>query len=196
MSIKQSQKLGLVLLLISAVIIGSVIGYVYLQSQTPDDKNLGEMMINWYIPDYDTLVADSDLIVIATVTDKTGIWDTDDGKKPLLLTDSDTIRTEYTFKPEDVLKGSTTTLIGRVYGGEVDGYTQTAMQTPSFEVGDKVLLFLNNNEDADGNRILWYHINWPGAFAVNSNGQFENPCYGEISIDQLTQNIADSETSS
>lgn len=196
MAMKSSKKIGIVLLILSVVIMAAVIGYAYQKSQNqpPASKDLGEMMINWYIPDYDKLVDDSDLIVVATVTNKSGIWGTEDGEMPLPVTRYSSIYTEYTFKPEEVLKGNTTTIIGRVRGGEVDGYTQKATQTSSFEVGDKVLLFLTNNKDANGNRILWYHINWPGALTETADGQFENPCYGVISIEQLKQDIADSET--
>ncbi|MBZ3936291.1 hypothetical protein [Methanimicrococcus blatticola] len=196
MAMKSSKKLGFVLLAISLLLIASVVGYAYSQSQNrlPEGKDLGEMMINWYIPDYNALVSDSDLIVVATVTNKTGIWGTDDGEKPSPVTIYSSIYTEYTFKPDEILKGNTTTIIGRVRGGTVDGYTQKATQTSSFEVGDKVLLFVTNNKDADGNRILWYHINWPGAFTETTDGKFTNPCYGEISIEQLKQDIADSET--
>lgn len=196
MAMKSSKKLGFVLLAISLLLIASVVGYAYSQSQNrlPEGKDLGEMMINWYIPDYDDLVSSSDLIVVATVTNKTGIWGTEGGEKPSPVTIYSSIYTEYTFKPDDVLKGNTTTIIGRVRGGTVDGYTQKATQTSSFEVGDKVLLFMTNNKDADGNRILWYHINWPGAFIETTDGKFTNPCYGEISIEQVKQDIADSET--
>ena len=194
MAMKSSKKLGIVLLVVSLVIMASVIGYAYYKTQIPENKNLGEIMINWYIPDYDELVADSDLIVVATVTNKTGVWGTDDGEKPSPVTIYSNIYTEYTFKPEEVLKGNTTTVIGRVRGGEVDGYTLKATQTSSFETGDQVLLFLTNNKDTGGNRILWYYINWPGAFTETGTGQFTNPCYGEISIEQLKQDIADSET--
>lgn len=196
--LSSSKKRGIVLLAASLILMASVVGYAYHKSQIqpPENKYLGEMMINWHIPAYDDLIADSDLIVVATVTGKTGVWGTDDGEMPSPVTIYSSIYTEYTFKPEEVLKGNTTTIIGRVRGGEVDGYTQKATQTSSFETGDKVLLFLTNNTDADGNRILWYYINWPGAFNENSDGQFENPCYGKISVEQLKQDIAASETAS
>lgn len=189
-----TRKIGIVLLIISLLMMVSIVGYAYYKSQVPDGKNLGEIMINWYIPEYDELIENSDLIVIATVTNKTGVWGTDDGEKPPVVTIYNNIYTEYTFKPEEVLKGNTTTVIGRVRGGEVDGYTQKATQTSSFEVGDKVILFLTNNTDSDGNRILWYYINWPGAFSETADGNFTNAVYGEISIEQLKQDIAESET--
>lgn len=195
MAMKTSQKLGIVLLFCSLVVIASVIGYAYLQTQSPENKNFGKIQISWYVPEYDELIADSDLIVVATVTDKTGIWDTKNGQKPLLPgIQKRGINTEYTFMPEDVLKGNTTTIIGRVRGGEADGYTQRASPTASFEVGDKVLLFLKNNEDADGNRILWYYVSWPTSFIENGDGKFENMCYDALSIEQLKQDIAASET--
>ncbi|WP_318786381.1 hypothetical protein [Methanimicrococcus hacksteinii] len=179
------------MLAISVLIIASVAAYVYYESQKPGNKNLGEIMINWYIPDYDKLVSDSDLIVVATVTSKKGVWGTDDGEKPSGFgIYKSGIYTEYTFRPDDVLKGNTTTIIGRAQGGEVDGYTLTATQTSSFEVGDQVLLFLTANKDADGNRILWYYIHWPGVFTETGDGIFTNDVYGNISTEQLKQDIA------
>ncbi|WP_316559333.1 hypothetical protein [Methanimicrococcus stummii] len=183
------------MLAISILIIASVVVYMFYESQKPENKNLGEVLINWYIPDYDKLVSDSDLIAVATVTSKKGIWGTDDGEKPSGFDIYKSgIYTEYTFQPDDVLKGNTTTIIGRAQGGEVDGYTLKATQTSSFEVGDQVLLFLTNNKDADGNRILWYYINWPGVFTERDNSVFTNDVYGNISLEQLKKDIVDSES--
>ncbi|WNY24012.1 hypothetical protein MmiHf6_13370 [Methanimicrococcus hongohii] len=188
------QKAAIVLFALAFLILAAVSVYTIYDAHKPENKDLGELMINWYIPDYDDLISDSDLIVVATVTNKTGIWGTDDGEKPSgVKAYTSGIYTEYTFQPVDVLKGNTTTIIGRARGGEVDGYTQKATQTSSFEVGDTVLLFLTNNTDSDGNRILWYYINWPGAFEESSDGVFRNDVYGEITIEQLKLDIAESE---
>ncbi|MDR2944289.1 MAG: hypothetical protein LBU81_04305 [Methanosarcinales archaeon] len=192
---KDSKGMKIAVLVFSAalIIIAAAATFTAADRQNPAfpvNSNIGGISISWHYPDYEELVTALDLIVIATVTNKTGIWDTDDGKKPMFWPIRKSgILTEYTFKPEDVLKGNTTTFIGRIRGGTADGYTQDANPTPSFETGDKVLLFLKTNEDADGNRILWYYLSWPTAFTENRDGKFENPCYDALSIELLKQDV-------
>ena len=193
------RKLGLVLFAVSLLIIAYVAVYMYSESRSPENR-VSEIAISWYIPEYSEMVEKSDLIVVATVTGKNGVWDTKDGEKPFRFRlfnggagdYSGGLFTEYTFRPDEVLKGKTTTVIGRVRGGVADGYTQKATPTSSFEVGDQVLLFLTNNEDRDGNRILWYYVDWPSAFTKDSDGLFKNECYGAFSVEQLKEEIAGS----
>ncbi|MDR0767110.1 MAG: hypothetical protein LBE57_01485 [Methanosarcinales archaeon] len=184
------QKIGIILLVASLIFIAAVI-YTGYENLSPKGKDLGEVMICWHIPEYDELVSNSDLIVVATVTNKTGIWwsGPNDTPAPLFFR-SRSIFTVYSFKPDEVLKGNTTTIFGRVHGGTVDGYTQKATPTPSFEVGDQVLLFLRNNQDVKGNPILWYYVDWPSAFTSSGDGIFENEVYGEVSIEELKREIA------
>lgn len=192
------RKAGLILFAIALIIIASVVVYTAYVNNKPENKELGEILIHWYVAEYNELLEDSDLIVVATVTNKTGIWGTTDGKKPSRFGGNKDeifeggILTEYTFRPVDVLKGNTTTIIGRIRGGEVDGYSQKASPTPSFEVGDTVLLFLKNNTDADGNPMFWYYVGWPTSF-IEENGKFVNDCYDDILIDALKKDIEDGE---
>lgn len=188
------QTLGLGLLAVSFLLIAAVV-YIGYENQTPGDKDLGEIIITWYIPEYGELVESSDLIVIGTVTNKTGVWDTEDGEKPSRLRfytggNFSGIHTEYVIRPDDVLKGRTATVIGHVRGGTADGYVWHADPIPSFEVGDRVLLFLSETDSPTGDRIPWYHIGWPNAFTEEGDGFFRNECYGGVDIEQLKELIA------
>lgn len=183
-------KIGIALFFVGLLVAASVAVYTASENWKPDNKDLGEMMINWYFAELDEKVATSDLIVIATVSNKTGVWDTANGEKPSVISIYDTrISTEYTFRPDDVLKGNTSIFKGRVAGGTVDGYTLKATKTPSFEEGDKVLLFLKTNIDEEGNDKIWYHIGLPDAFYETDDGVFTNEYYGDVLVEELKNDL-------
>lgn len=182
-------KIGIILFAVGFLIVAAIAVYTVSESRNPESKDLGEMMINWHFAEFDEKVSDVDLIVIATVSNKTGVWDTENGKKPFVIDYDTKIRTEYTFRPDDVLKGTTASFKGRVLGGTADGYTLKATKTPSFEVGDKVLLFLETNIDADGNDKVWYSIGLPDAFYETGDGVFTNEYYGDITVDELKNDL-------
>ena len=188
--------------------------------QNQEDVFLGGIAVDYIFPEYNELIADSDLIVVATVKDKKGFWDTKDGKKPLTITlfnmKDETkpivlrypkagINTEYTFEAKEVLKGEATTFKGRVHGGTADGFTIDASGVPSFEPGESVILFLKTNQDENGNSISWYHIGLPNAFPLEETivyqseweilssvmeGHHTNDYYGDLTIEQLRIDVA------
>jgi hypothetical protein len=188
--------------------------------QNNEDIMIGGIAVDYVFPEYNELIAESDLIVVAIVKDKKGVWDTKDGKKPLtvnLFNMKDEkrpivlryphagINTEYTFEAEEVLKGEATIFKGRTRGGCADGYRIDTSGVPSFEPGERVLLFLKTNTDEDGNLISWYHIGLPDAFPLEETivyqseweiltsvmeGHHTNDYYGDLTIEQLRIDVA------
>ncbi|WNY27688.1 hypothetical protein [Methanolapillus ohkumae] len=200
---KSHMKIWIILLAVFFIVIAAAGVYAATSGQKNNSANetdLGTIMINWYFPEYNQLIAKSDLIVVANVTDERGVWDTADGKKPENISNYEnetgkkaTISTEYTFKTNEILKGTVNdTFLGRVKGGTADGYTFAAMKVPSFDKGDIVLLFIQYPKDENGNIIPmdYIQIGEPDAFIQTSDGNFSNDYYGEISLDQLKKDIA------
>jgi len=212
-----------IVILFAAVLLIVAAGSVYSAFYKQDgDVLLGNMVVSSVFPEYDELIADSDLIVVATVKDKKGIWDTKSGKKPLTITLFNSkdgnkpivliypragINTEYTFEAEEVLKGEATTFKGLVRGGNADGYTVDVSGVPSFEPGEPVILFLKTNSDENGNPISWYHISLPNSFplketiiyqsdweilSVTEDGNHANEYYGSLTVEQLRKDVAGS----
>lgn len=152
----------------------------------PVDGNLGSLSISWYYPDCEEMISGADVIAVATVSEKFGVWGTADGKKPPRNElCSAGIYTRYLFEEVDVLKGNVSSLSVRAPGGEIDGYSLNASPVPEFEIGDRVLLLLSDNFDADGNSLEWYHLGEPNVFTQTENGTFTNPYYGELTIESL-----------
>lgn len=184
----------IVLLFSAALIIVAAAGVVASTEQQrtyfPVNGNVGNLQISWHYPDFEDLVLGSDLIVVATVSDKTTVWGTDDGKKPprYALCDAG-IYTCYPSENFEVLKGNVARLCIRVPGGSIDGYTMTANPVPELEVGDTVLLFLKTNYDENGNYIVWYHAGTPNVFTEAENGGFNNDFYGTVNVDDLKEII-------
>ncbi|MDV0445947.1 hypothetical protein MmiAt1_15510 [Methanimicrococcus sp. At1] len=157
----------------------------------PVNGSIGMMVICYDFPEFEEL-ADFDLIVVGTVSDKYGAWGTEDGKKPLSkykLKDAG-IYTYYELENIDVLKGNVSELTVRTPGGEADGYALHVGSFPWIETGDNVLLFLRTNYDADNNVLDWYYIGEPNVFTEIDDGVFENGHYGSISIEELKDEIA------
>ena len=189
-------KIAIVLFAAALLVIAAVGVYTSLENQA---KYQGKMTFHPYYPGYDEIISRSDLIVTATVTNQECVWDTKDGKKPFSVYFSKArIYTEYTFESDDILKGNETSVKGRVYGGSADGYTMTATGTTSFEVGDKVLLFLTTNQDESGNLISWYHIGLTNSFFEKSEDVFmleSDESRGDVTIEQLREDIIRVESS-
>ncbi|WNY24014.1 hypothetical protein MmiHf6_13390 [Methanimicrococcus hongohii] len=159
----------------------------------PVNGSVGMIHISWMTPDFEELVDRSDLIIVGTVSDKYGAWNTEDGSKPPRYALVSTgISTYYEISGLEVLKGSAETVTVRAPGGTTGGYTTTAEPMQELEVGDTVLLFLTNNYDSEGNPITWYHIGFPTVFIKNGDGLFENEFYGEISIEEVEKEIENS----
>jgi len=202
------------------IIIAAVSVCSALDKHHKEDVLLGGIAIDYVFPEYNELIADSDLIVVATVKDKRGFWDTKTGKKPLtiilfnmkdktrpfvLTFPKAGIETEYVFEAKEVLKGEATTFKGRVHGGTADGFMIDASGVPSFEPGESVILFLKTNQDEDGNLISWYHIGLPNAFPLEETiiyqsdweiltavmeGHHTNDYYGDLTIEQLRIDVS------
>ncbi|WNY24013.1 hypothetical protein MmiHf6_13380 [Methanimicrococcus hongohii] len=188
-------------ILVAVAVLGTVDSAEHNRSFIPVNGNLGGLYVSWDMPtEFEDLVIDSDLILIGTVSDKSCIWNTDDGEKPSRYefeTDFSTtfgmwISTSYEIDNLEVLKGEADSVQARAPGGTVDGYTLTVSPMQDLEVGDTVLLFLSSHNDLNGNPMPWYHLSWPLIFTEMDENHFENEYYGEISVDDLRIRISES----
>jgi hypothetical protein len=89
-------------------------------------------------PTFDQLVNNAEIIFEGTVTGTRSEW-TGSGTERHIVT-------YVTFKIEDSIKGA----LGaeytiRMFGGTVDGHTMEVTDTPRFKVGDRDILFVENN---------------------------------------------------
>ena len=192
---EESKGMKITVLLFAAalfIVAVAAVGTSMEQQKTcfPVNGSVGNVVIDWHYPDYEELIERSDLIVVATVSDKFTVWGTEDGKKPPryeLCTAG-----IYTCHPCDefeVLKGNISRLCVRTPGGSIDGYTMNVYPVPELEVGDTVLMFLNTNYDENGNYRVWYYIGMPNVFTASEDGTFVNDYYGGVTIEQLKEDI-------
>ena len=89
-------------------------------------------------PTFDELVSRAEVIFQGTVTDVRSQW-TGEGAQHR-------IESYVTFKVEDAIKGApgeSYTL--RMFGGTVDGETMEVSDSPKFKVGDRDIIFVENN---------------------------------------------------
>jgi len=188
--IKQQEiaKFAVILFSIILVVIAIFSVYFSMGNSNPFDQKQDKVttiIIDWHYPEFEELAGSSDLIVIATVTDKLTVWDTADGTKPTWWNISDTlIYTCYFFEETEILKGDAAEIWGRVPGGTIDGYTLDAQNVPEPEIGETVLLFLKTNV-VDGELISWYHVGMPNVFYETESGTFVNSYYGEVTIEEV-----------
>jgi hypothetical protein len=89
-------------------------------------------------PTFDRLVTDAEMIFEGTVTALKSEWIGEGADRHIV--------TYVTFKIEDPIKGALATEYTiRMFGGTVDGKTMEATDTPKFKVGDRDILFVENN---------------------------------------------------
>ena len=89
-------------------------------------------------PTFDELVAQAELIFQGSVTNVRSQWVGEGGQRHII--------SDVTFTVEDAVKGApgqTYTL--RMLGGTVDGESAGVSDAPKFKVGDKDILFVENN---------------------------------------------------
>ena len=89
-------------------------------------------------PTFDQLVGDAELIFEGTVMDVRSQWTGAGAERHIM--------TQVTFRIEDAIKGAP----GKSYtvqmlGGTVDGETMEVADAPRFKVGDRDILFVENN---------------------------------------------------
>ena len=89
-------------------------------------------------PTFDELVDQAELIFQGKVTDVRSMWAGEGGQRHIV--------SYVTFQIEDSLKGdSGQSYTIRMLGGTVDGETMEISDAPKFAVGDKDILFVQNN---------------------------------------------------
>jgi hypothetical protein len=89
-------------------------------------------------PTFDDLVAQAEVIFQGDVTDVKSQWVGEGAQRHIV--------SYVTFKVEDTLKGTPgQSYTIRMLGGTVDGETMGVSDAPKFKVGDKDILFVQNN---------------------------------------------------
>lgn len=89
-------------------------------------------------PTFDELVAQAELIFQGTVTETKSQWTGEGGQRHIV--------SYVTFKIEDSLKGEPgASYTIRMLGGTVDGQTMEVTDSPRFKVGDRDIVFVENN---------------------------------------------------
>jgi hypothetical protein len=89
-------------------------------------------------PTFDELVAQAEVIFQGDVTDVKSQWVGEGAQRHIV--------SYVTFKVEDALKGTPgPSYTIRMLGGTVDGETMGVSDAPKFKVGDKDILFVQNN---------------------------------------------------
>jgi len=89
-------------------------------------------------PTFDELVSDAQLIFQGTVTNVKAEWLGEGGQRHIM--------SYVTFRVEDGIKGDAgSTYTIRMLGGTVDGQTMEVSDSPKFAVGDRDILFVENN---------------------------------------------------
>lgn len=89
-------------------------------------------------PSFDQLVTQAELIFQGNVTDVRSQWVGEGAQRHIV--------SYVTFKVEDALKGKPgESYTIRMYGGTIDGESMGISDAPKFNVGDRDILFVENN---------------------------------------------------
>jgi hypothetical protein len=117
-------------------------------------ESSGGIVEKWTLED---LVLRADTILIGTVGEMQSAWNHN----------HTSIHTDVTIVPDQWIKGKTVAgpSVVRVPGGEVQGAAQDVSTAPSFQQGEKVIIFLQQGEDAQ------FHVTggFQGKFIVENN---------------------------
>ncbi|AKB32320.1 hypothetical protein MSSIH_1630 [Methanosarcina siciliae HI350] len=152
----------------------------------------------WYT--HEELRDYSDTIVIGTVKEiLPPRWNTADGKKPLKLFNKfeypeDIIYTDIVISVDEYLKNplSSGELIVRVTGGTVGDFSMTTDADPSFNTGEKVLLFLRKDTNSHTNDIGPEHFIvtdfYRGKYTLTEDGKAITPAE-TVTLEELLNTI-------
>lgn len=89
-------------------------------------------------PSFDELVDQAQLIFQGTVTNTESQWAGEGGNRRIV--------TYVTFKVDEAIKGDAgASYTIRMFGGTVDGQTMEVTDSPKFKVGDRDIVFVENN---------------------------------------------------
>ena len=89
-------------------------------------------------PTFDQLVNDAEVIFQGSVTDVQAQWVGEGAQRHIV--------SYVTFQVEDAVKGEPSqSYVMRMFGGTVDGVTMAVSDSPSFNVGDRDILFVEHN---------------------------------------------------
>ncbi len=89
-------------------------------------------------PTFDQLVGQAEFIFQGSVTDTRSMWVGEGAQRHII--------SYITFKVEDTMKGKPgASFVMRMLGGTVDGETMEVTDSPKFQIGDRDILFVENN---------------------------------------------------
>ena len=145
-------------------------------------------------PSFDELVEQAQLIFEGTVTETQSQWAGEGGSRRIV--------TYVTFKVEEAIKGEPgATYTVRMLGGTVGDETMEVTESPKFKVGDRDILFVENNgtqfiplvgimhgrfriekEKATGREVVMSNAGEP-VTAVAELGKIEEHAHGNRSTD-------------
>ena len=109
-------------------------------------------------PSFDELVARADTILQGTVTDVKPQWTGEGAQRHIV--------SYVTFKVEEALKGQPgANYTIRMFGGEIDGEGMAIADAPQFNVGDKEIVFIENN----GSQVIPLVGMMHGRFHIRQN---------------------------
>lgn len=160
----------------------------------------GDGMIEKY--NLDKLISLSDNIVIGEVTDVLrSEWNTQDGNKPVSSDSSNVIYTDAHINVEEYLKNKldTTNITVRVLGGIIGQDRMDVGDQPSYNKGEKVLIFLKKDDDDRTKDIGDQHFVTVGAVQGKVSISPNNEVVigdAKMSIDELRVIIAGKGTKS
>lgn len=111
-------------------------------------------------PTFDELVSKAEVIFQGAVTDVRSQWVGEGAQRRIM--------SYVTFNVEDTMKGVPgTTYTLRMLGGTVDGETMEVSDSPKFNVGDRDIIFVENN----GSQFIPLVGIMHGRFHVQKDGQ-------------------------
>ncbi|WNY25809.1 hypothetical protein [Methanolapillus millepedarum] len=181
----RNQKITAAVIIIVLLILPVVFMGIYMKSQSADKTIfLGGMCICYAGMTMDEKIAQSDAIVIATLTDSSGVWNLKKWATSLDDMPYDMpINTEHTFETNTVLKGEMPdTFKKEMWGGTVDGFTYDNC-SQDLEIGGQYILFIRNSEP--DNFISGLYIEPAGENMTFGDGS------GFISFEELTEKVGE-----
>ena len=129
--------------------------------------------------DFGDLAREANYVVVGTVTGMSGEFDPS----------GTFIRTNVTLEVERSFRGRTAdTLVVRTPGGWVGGEGQTAVGAATFEIGERVLVFLTNWEEDGALKVLGY---LQGKSSIGADNRLEGGSANGRSLESVGRELRD-----
>lgn len=155
---------------IAALIVAGLLLSTCSEPKPPDEVTSSSLVVKLTLEE---LVAHADWIVVGTVTGQNSQWNADHSH----------IYTLVTVAVEEWVKGESddNEIVINTPGGEVGGTTEWVEDVPSFQKGERVLVFLQLHDDGSAGVVG----GWQGKFVIE-NG---NIIGSDLSLAELVSQI-------